>query len=180
MNTLIGIFHHRSDADAAVDDLKNMGISSRDISILMKKDEDAQAAEDGAATGATTGGIIGGIAGLLVGLGAIALPGIGAVLVGGPLITALGLTGAAATAASTIAGGITGAVAGGLVGGLIGLGFSEDDARLYESKIKEGGILLALDLHDENERGIREIFANHHATDIKTLTTEKSAASLTA
>jgi len=40
-------------------------------------------ADEGAATGAVTGGAVGGLTGLLVGLGALAIPGIGPVMLAG-------------------------------------------------------------------------------------------------
>ena len=89
--------------------------------------------DSGAVSGATTGRVVGGLAGLLVG--------IGAVLIGEPLVAALGLTGAAATAAS---GAMTGAVAGGIVGALVWLGLPEEVAKDYEREIQAGGILLVV------------------------------------
>lgn len=159
---VLGIFGERSSAEDAIDSLKNAGFNPKDISIIMKDSEIAHemaastgsSIADGAVSGATTGGILGGVAGLLVGLGAITIPGIGALLVGGPIATALGLSGAAG---STLTGVLTGAVAGGLVGGLIGLGLPEEDARIYEDRIKEGAILLAIPSNEETVSEVTEL-----------------------
>ena len=117
-----------------------------------------------AVSGATTGGMIGGIAGLLVGIGAITIPGLGAILIGGPLAAALGLTGAAAT---TVTGALTGALAGGLVGGLVGLGVPEEDARVYEDRVKSGAILVAVPLRDANEESVRGILEDNGAERVR-------------
>jgi hypothetical protein len=76
------------------------------------------AAKEGAATGAVSGGVLGGILGLLAGIGALAIPGIGAVVAAGPLAAAL-------------VGAGVGAATGGLVGALVGLGIPKDEAENY-------------------------------------------------
>lgn len=173
---VLSIFHDRDDSDAAVDELKDIGIDTNDISIVFKGNKVHPTIQESAGGGATTGGIIGGIAGLLVGIGAITIPGIGAVLVGGPLITAWGLTGAGAVAATTITGGVTGALAGGLVGALVGLGLSEEEARNYESHIKNKNILIAVNTDQSQENNIKLVLAKHNGTEIKTLTTDVGVA----
>ncbi len=139
-----GIFPNRSQAELAINQLKDHGVSDSDISCVYRDHEgdvkDSQTGEkvgSGAAVGATTGAVIGTIAGLVVANGI--LPGIGTLFVAGPLAGALGLTGAAAT---TVAGAATGAAAGGLIGGLSQLGVSNEDARLYESRVRKGGVLV--------------------------------------
>lgn len=146
---VIGVFQNPRDAEDAILRLQEVGYDPKSISVIMQnRDKAYEFAEatgsqvtEGAVAGATTGATIGALAGLLVGIGAIAIPGIGALLIGGPLAAALGLTGAAAT---TLSGAATGALAGGLVGSLVGLGVPEDDAQIYEERIREGGVLLAL------------------------------------
>ena len=89
--------------------------------------------------GATTGGVLGALGGLLVGLGALAIPGIGPVLAAGPLVAALGpIVGGTAT------GTVIGAGAGAVAGALVGLGIPEDEARVYEQRFQEGGILVTV------------------------------------
>ncbi len=175
MKTALGMFANRSDAEGAIDHLKTAGYDAKGMSIIMKDSGEAHEVANstganvtaGAVSGATTGGVIGGIAGLLIGIGAIAIPGIGALLIGGPLAAALGLTGAAATTAS---GAVTGAVAGGLIGALMGLGVPEEDAKVYEERIKEGGILLAVPTRGEDDTQAEEIMKDHHADQIRTVT----------
>jgi len=166
---ILGLFYDKDQADRAVDELKEKGIASGDISVVVKNNDRDQLVKDNSAGGATAGGIIGGITGLLVGIGAIALPGIGAVLVGGPLLAIWGLTGAAAAATTTISGGVVGALAGGLLGGLVGLGLSESDARTYEKGIREGGVLLAVNCSARDEGIITDTMNDYSASDVKTL-----------
>jgi hypothetical protein len=73
---------------------------------------------------------------LLIGLGTLAIPGVGPVM----------LAGAAATAIATaLAGSAIGAAAGGLVGGLIGLGIPEEQAQLYHDHVVQGDYLVIVD-----------------------------------
>lgn len=134
-----GIFANRSNAEAAVDQLTQAGFSNREISALLSDlgesqdfaTENRTKAPEGATAGAGVGGIVGGTLGLLVGIGALAIPGAGPLIVAGPLMASLaGL-------------GVGGAV-GGLVGALVGMGVPEFEARCYDTRLKDGGVLLAV------------------------------------
>jgi uncharacterized protein (TIGR02271 family) len=148
--TVVGLFHDNTEAERAIRDLKAAGFADRQIGVLMQdRDEQRRLAEDTgtkvgetAATGAVGGGVLGGIVGLLAGLGALVIPGIGPIVAAGAL-------------ASTLAGAGIGAAAGGLVGALIGMGIPEEDARYYESGLKEGGILVTVDAGADTERARR-------------------------
>lgn len=180
MRMVLGVFADRVDADNAFDDLKAADVDVKEISVVTRQNEGSTVINTGdeanpVAEGVATGGIIGGLAGLLIGVGAIAIPGIGAVLIGGPLAAALGLTGAAAT---TAAGAVTGAVAGGLIGALVGLGIPEEDARLYEDRVRAGGVLLAVPATTDTEADVRSILEDNGADRVRafTLQTNRQAA----
>ncbi len=173
MKTIIGVFNSRNSAETAVQDLRALSIGDTDISYVSASQDGKIDAHDaagdavvdtasGALSGATTGGILGTIAGLVVANGI--LPGLGTLFVAGPLATAIGFTGAAAT---TAAGAMTGAAAGGLVGALGGLGVSANDAKEYESRIKEGGNLVTAKIDDQDERQVRQVFDKHSAVDVR-------------
>ena len=86
-----GLFYSREEAESAVRGLKDAGFDEDRISVIARdadKVEGVQSTEDvgnkadeGAAAGALTGGALGGITGLLVGLGALAIPGIGPIII---------------------------------------------------------------------------------------------------
>ena len=172
---IISVFSDREDAESAIEELKSLNYNAQDISIVTRDREDAQVVRDntgtnvgdGLTSGAVTGGVIGGLAGLLIGIGAIAIPGIGALLVAGPLAAALGLTGAAA---STVTGAVAGALTGGLVGALVGIGVPEEDASVYEDRVKTGGILLAVPIRERNEGEVRSILEENGADRVKVFT----------
>src|ERR1700737_3274245 len=139
-NTAVfGIYKTRAQAEQAVDRLLAAGFSNNDISVLMPDTtsskefahEKSTKAPEGAATGVATGGVVGGTLGLLAGIGALAIPGVGPLIAAGPIMGALaGL-------------GVGGAV-GGLIGALVGMGIPEYEAKRYEGRIKEGGVLLSV------------------------------------
>lgn len=167
MTTIVGVFDNQTEAENAVSELRTMGIADTDISYVRTNEKGKIEAEDaagdtmaGATSGAITGGALGTVAGLAVANGI--LPGLGSLFVAGPLATAMGLTGGAAT---TAAGAMTGAAAGGLVGALTGLGVAADDAEMYEERVKGGDILVTARTNDE--AATREIFDRHDADEVR-------------
>jgi hypothetical protein len=157
-----GIYPSRATAENAVDQLVSAGFSRADVSVLMADNQGARefAAEkntkapEAAATGAGVGGTVGGTLGLLAGIGALAIPGVGPLIAAGPIMGALaGL-------------GVGGAV-GGLLGALVGMGIPEYEAKRYEGRVKEGGILLSVhcDSSEEISRA-KEILKETGAEDI--------------
>jgi hypothetical protein len=172
----LGIFSNRAAAERAINELQAAGYDPKKMSIVTRdmeaEDQVVQSTGanvvEGATSGATTGGVLGGLAGLLIGVGAIAIPGIGGLLIGGPIAVALGLTGAAAT---TVSGAVTGAVAGGLLGALVGLGVPEETARVYEERIKHGGVLLAVPALEADDVA-SQVLADAGAEQIQTVSTE--------
>lgn len=152
MAVVAAVFNSADDASKAIDHINGLGnvnnvsyVTTENHELLDKKGGTEVAADTGggAASGAVTGGIIGTLAGLAVANGI--LPGLGSLFVAGPLATALGLTGGAAT---TAAGAMTGAAAGGLVGALTGLGIGANDAQKYEERVKEGDTLLIVETNE--------------------------------
>jgi hypothetical protein len=137
--SVYGIFQNRTELENAVDFLRAEGFRAEDVSVLMQhnvgsKDlatEKETKAPEGAATGGATGAILGGTLGWLAGIGALAIPGIGPFIAAGPIMAALAGAGA-------------GAALGGTTGGLIGLGIPEYEAKRFEGRLKEGGILMSV------------------------------------
>src|SRR6201987_4475512 len=133
-------------AERAVDVLISAGFPSGDISVLLPDNrstrefahEKATKAPEGATAGVTTGGVIGGTIGVLAGVGVLAIPGIGPFIAAGPIMA--GLAGL----------GVGGAV-GGIVGALVGMGIPEYEAKRYEGRVKDGGILVSVHCDSSEE-----------------------------
>lgn len=163
----VGVFHDLDNAEMAIKDLKNAGVDVDDISYVYSSENRTVVADaegttvgEAAASGAGTGAVIGGLAGLAVAAGV--LPGLGALLIAGPLAAALGLTGAVAT---TAAGALTGAAAGTLVGALIGLGVGEPEAKVYEERVKKGEVLVVA--KSDAVAAVKEIFDRYNAEEVR-------------
>lgn len=159
---VFGIYTNRTSVENGVDALKAAGFSNVDISVLFPNKEGSKdfahekstKAPEGAATGAGTGAVVGGGLGWLVGIGALAIPGLGPFIAAGPIVAALAGMG-------------VGGAVGGLTGALIGMGIPEYEAKRYEGRVKDGGILLSVqsDNSDETKRA-KEILERTGAQDI--------------
>ena len=134
--TVVGLFPRRSDAESAIRDLKQAGFSDDRIGVAMQDPNEqgdllestGGTAAEGAAAGALSGGLIGGLIGLL---GSLLIPGVGPIVVGGVLASAL--TGAG-----------LGAATGGVIGALMGMGVPEADAQHFDSGLRSGRTLVTV------------------------------------
>ncbi len=170
-NTAVfGIYPEYASVDNAVDALQAAGFRNTDISVLFPENEGTKdfahkketKAPEGATTGATTGAVIGGGLGWLAGIGALAIPGLGPFIAAGPIMAALAGVG-------------VGGAVGGITGALIGMGIPEYEAKRYEGRVKDGGILLSV--HSDNSewtKRAKEILEHTGAQDISS-TGEASA-----
>ena len=141
-----GFFKTRAAAEAAVDAIIKRGYTRDDISVLMsdatKNKEFAvqtrSHAADGMGIGGAIGGTVGAVLAAIVAVGtAIAIPGVGLV-VAGPIAAALAGAGAGATT-------------GGLIGLLVGTGIPEHRAKVYETGVRGGGILLGIEAKNSDD-----------------------------
>lgn len=111
-------------------------------------------APEGATAGVTGGGLLGAGVGWIAGIGALTIPGVGPLVAAGPILAAL-------------SGAAVGAALGGIAGALVGMGIPEFEAKLYEGKIRSGGILVAVHCRDsQHVHKAKEIFHDGGAHDI--------------
>ncbi|OKL41887.1 hypothetical protein A3841_07675 [Pontibacter flavimaris] len=150
---LTAMFRDRESAERAYDELRARGYDKDEINVVMSEEGRKRhfAGEDkdhttelgnksleGTGAGSAIGGTLGAIIGAVAAIGtSVAIPGLGLV-VAGPL--AAGLAGAGA-------GGLT----GGLIGALIGAGIPEERAKVYETGVKEGNIVLGFKPHSPED-----------------------------
>ncbi len=162
--SVFGILKSREDAEIVIDRLKASGFLSNDISLLFPDTEGTRSfahehatkAPEGATTGGTTGFVLGGVLGWLAGIGSLAIPGLGPFIAAGPIMAAL-------------SGAAVGTAVGGIAGALIGMGIPEYEAKRYESKVKEGNILISIHAEDGDQiTHAKEILQSSHASDIAT------------
>lgn len=148
---LTGMFRDRETTENAYKTIQERGYTKDDINLVMSDEtrekyftdeneatEIGTKAAEGAGKGSAIGGTVGAIVGVIAAIGTtLAIPGLG-IVIAGPI--AAGLAGAGA-------GGIT----GGLIGALVGSGIPEARAKLYESGIKDGNIVLGVNPRNEED-----------------------------
>ena len=141
---LTGMFRDRESTESAYNTLQEKGYSKDDINLVMSDDtrkkhfsgdvketEIGTKAAEGAGKGSAIGGTVGAAVGVIAAIGtSLVVPGLG-IVIAGPI--AAGLAGAGA-------GGIT----GGVIGALVGSGIPEARAKLYESGIENGNIVMGV------------------------------------
>jgi hypothetical protein len=150
---VVGSVKTREQAERVVAILKRTGFSDNDISVIAPGDEthdpkislDHKPGDDPAdekprdgsdkiksvTIGAVSGGLILGAIGGLIGLATLAIPGLGVIIVAGPIAAAL--TDAAA-----------GGAAGVIAGALMGMRIPEHRAKQCEESVREGNTLISV------------------------------------
>jgi len=145
-------------AERIVRDLSTEGIAQEHVSVLLPDPrqsknlnfENAGPMDHGPVVGAGTGVAMGSILGWLAGLSLLAIPGAGPFLAAGPILAALGAT-----------------AAGAIAGGLVGMGMPAVQAAYYEEKLREGRLMIWVDVTNADEIArVTAIFSRHQAEDI--------------
>ncbi len=170
MGTVAGIFNSRQDAESAVENLRSIGLSDNQISILMPgaSEEEIDAAVQtteteqpgmGAAVGGVVGGAMGVAGGVTMGAAAASLlvPGVGPVIAAGIIGAALlGAGGAAA-----------GATAGSALEDAVAPGLPHDELYVYEDALRKGRtVVIAVTDEMESEEAARNVLAQSGAESI--------------
>ncbi len=140
---MTGMFRDRDSAENAYRSLTSRGYTKDDVNVLMSDEtrkkhfsddgpetDLGNKALEGAAVGAGIGGTLGAILAGIAAVGTLAIPGVG-LIAAGPIAAALAGLGA-------------GAATGGLIGALVGAGIPEEQAKLYDQGIQEGGIVMGV------------------------------------
>lgn len=164
---LTGMFSDRESTEHAYNTLHERGYTKDDINLVMsdetrkkhfsgdvKETEIGTKAAEGAGKGSAIGSTVGAIAGVVAAIGtSLVIPGLG-IVIAGPI--AAGLAGAGA-------GGIT----GGVIGALVGSGIPEERAKLYESGIKDGNIVMGVKpRNDEDAKYFKNNWRTNKAEEI--------------
>lgn len=162
---LTGMFRDRESCERAYSCLTGRGYTKDDVTLLMSDEarrrhfgegrdtELGSKAAEGAGVGAVVGGGVGAILAGLAAAGVIALPGIGLIAMG-PIAAAL-------------TGGAVGAASGGLLGALIGAGIPEEQAKRYETGIRQGNIVMGVTPRTEEDAAYLEHeWRNSRAEDV--------------
>jgi len=115
------------------------------------------------ATGVGVGAIIGGIASVLTTLVLQAIPGVGQIAAAGPFLYMLGL------------GTVSGGAIGGLVTSMRNAGMSQEDAHAYETMLRQGKSLVAVEAPTQRLDEAIAVLDKHDPIDIDAVVTELQA-----
>ena len=170
------VFDSRDEAERAVSQLRDAGISDSAISIVGQPDEvsewsgsrsyDSDAETGEAKSDVVKGAAIGTGAGAVLGIAALAIPGVG------PLAAAGAIAASAIPTAAAIGAG-AGLAAGSVAGLLASHGVDEEDSKYYEERLTKGGIFISVTADDDGasvEQAREILFRNggHSATRART------------
>ena len=159
---VIGVFRSEDRAKEAINELRSEGFDEREISMIVRDDEGGEGGEGGdkgegfsmerqdLSEGVISGGALGGVAGILAGAGALLIPGVGPIVAAGPLAAFL-----------------TGVVGGGIVGGLVDYGIPEERGRHFESRVRQGDILVTLKVEEEKADEVTNLLERYGAEDVE-------------
>ncbi len=161
-HSVIGHFPSHVEAEKVVLELQKQGFDIQKLSIVGKDYETAEqvrgfltwkdTAKAGAAGGVYWGSFFGGLFGILAGAGVLFIPGMGPIVVAGPIAGVL-----AGWLEGTIVGGAGAAAVGGLAGALGGLGIPSNEVLKYEAKIQAGEFIIIVTGSDDDVRQARQI-----------------------
>jgi hypothetical protein len=169
--TVTALYEDLNEARTVVADLVAAGYEREEISLVASTreggkdvviEEGKPATGDGprdvAARGVAAGGALGGLTGLILGASAITVPGIGALLVAGPILA--------------IYGALAGSIGGGLLGLLVQSGVREEEAPYYEEGLRRGMAMVALEVQEQDAARAEKIMKSHNPADLEARTAE--------
>jgi uncharacterized membrane protein len=140
-SSIVAVYPDHETAEHAVRQLHEAGVAMSDLSIVGRDFQTTEepvgfvSTSDYATAAAATGAWFGGLFGLCIGAAFLILPGLGPVVVAGPLTAAV-LAG--------IEGALAGTALGGLGGALVGWGVPRDKAIKFETQVKGGKFLVVV------------------------------------
>jgi uncharacterized membrane protein len=162
-NSVVAIYGTHDQAEAAVKELQKSGIDMKKLSIVGKDyhtDEQVVGyynAGDRMKCWGTQGAFWGGIWGILFGTAFFTIPGLGAVLVAGPLVASI----VAALEGAVVVGGLSA-----LGAGLYSIGIPKDSVVKYETALKTDNFLLVAHGTAEEVSKARDILHTTRAMDV--------------
>jgi uncharacterized membrane protein len=165
---VIAVYDSIDEAERAVERLVAEGIPAESISIVGQglqsevKLHGFVTTGDVAKEGAGLGAVFGGLIGLLFGTAFFFVPGVGPLVVLGPLV-------------DTLVGAGEGALAGGLFGALFGKIIEREHIPKYEQYVRAGKYLLVAQGDSATAEHAHEVLAGTAASDVETHTADAAA-----
>ena len=139
--SIVAVYPDHARAENAVKRLHKDGFALDAISIVGRNIQVTEepvgfwSTGDYVSAGARSGALMGGLAGMALGAAFLILPGIGPIVVAGPL---------AAAVIAAVEGAVAGVAMGAIGGALVGWGVPREHALKYESEVKGGKYLVVV------------------------------------
>lgn len=169
METIAALFPRLEDADQVVKELQshgyekeNLGVLAPDIAVESEslKAVSAEEAASSSAKGAAAGGVTGGVIGLLIGTGSILIPGVGPAFAAGTFSAIAGMTAGSGAVGSAI---------GGILGAAAKIQVPQESAKIIEDGIRRGGVIVSVQLEDDQVAEVRSMLSEAGAIDLENL-----------
>jgi hypothetical protein len=157
---ITGHFDNHERAEAAVRALTEAGFPYSNISMVAQNSQSNEQVQvlPAPSDSQPSTPLLGTIGGLLLGAAALTLPGVGPLLVAGPL---------AANFFGVIDGALVGTSSGGLVGALMGYGLPRDRALKYQTAVENGGFLVMAHGNADQIELARGVLEHQDASDLE-------------
>jgi uncharacterized protein (TIGR02271 family) len=158
--TVVGVFEDKSNADRAIQALRDAGFRDDQIGVAMTQDSSlrdkdittpGQADETRSHTGERSHTGTGAVTGVLTGLGLGALAGLGVV---SGVIPVIGPAIAGGTLGIIFSNVAAGAGLGGLIGALVGAGVPEEEATHYQGEFKAGRTIVTVTANGRSDEAM--------------------------
>jgi len=154
MGRVTAVFDSRAQAEAAVNELRTIGVTDTHLSFVSRHDLEEKG--ESALEGAGKGLAVGATAGALFGIAAALIPGVGPFITAGALAQSLG-----AVAGGAVAGAVVGGTTGGLAGAIASAGYDPKEAEYYGAAVERGGVMVVADVPESLEPQVREVLNRH-------------------
>lgn len=138
-SSVVAVYPDHESAEHAIRLLHKQGFAIEDLSIIGRNIQVTEepvgfvSTGDYVVAGAKSGALMGGLAGVVLGAAFLILPGVGPIVVAGPI---------AAAVLAGVEGALAGVAMGALSGALVGCGVPKEHALKYESEVKGGKYLV--------------------------------------
>jgi hypothetical protein len=152
---VVGVFGSRNLTRVVIEGLEQAGFSEEQVSLVTTNVEQQVENEemldygDKSAEKATKGAGMGGLAGLLLGAPLMMIPGIGPLIVAGPLAMAM-----------------TGGIVGGFLGAMVGWGVEPNNVEMYQKKVQEGSVLIVVHGAPDEVARAHDLLSSHSPDEV--------------
>jgi hypothetical protein len=155
-STVIALLDNVEHTGRVVHALQEAGFSDRELSIAMHDWSEQREAGESRTTliveDTVAGAIAGALPGLVGTLVSLFVPGLGFVRAFGPIVAALGAT--------------AGTLFGAAIGEISASEIPEEKSRIYEERLKQGHVLLAVHTNQEEAPRAEQILSEHGAQEV--------------